>query len=501
MQAKPCYQESMHTHHSRKASDLIVPIPKSIEDWEGTFRLHPRIAIAAEKGFEAVHQLALELFGCKAGGEDILFKYQAGMEQEAYILTISKVQIVIKAGTDEGAFRGLSTIRKLALLTDNQLPCCKVEDSPTFAWRGYMVDCSRHQFSIAFLKKLIDVASLFHLNRFHWHLTDDQGWRIPLDGWPKLESIASKRTELQYTDGRTYGRLYSKEEILDLQAYAHARHVLVVPEIETPGHASALLAAYPEFGCTGGPYETQDRWGIFEEVMCAGSDELIGFLGDAITQIAELFSSPYIHIGGDECPHAAWQQCPRCQERMRQLGLTDARYLQSWMTSKVCEMVHNAGKQPIGWDEVLEGTEQLGLPKDLIVMSWRGVQGGLEATRRGHQVIMCPNTAGCYFDYKHLDSEEEMGTLGVSTLNQVAHFSCVPDSLQAQAKAYVLGSQGNLWTEKVTTSRQAEYLLFPRLMMLAQQLWKPEDAGKVLQSKSTLTQLCDALDLTCYRGE
>lgn len=491
----------MYTHHTYKASELLVPIPRFIEDREGFFRLHPRIAIAAEKGFETTHQLALEVFGCKAGGEDILFKFQAGMEQEAYILTISKVQIVIKASTDEGAFRGLGTIRKLALLTGNQLPCCKVEDSPDFVWRGFMIDCSRHQFSIAFLKKLIDIASLFHLNRFHWHLTDDQGWRIPLDGWPKLASIAARRTELQYTDNRTYGRLYSKEEILDLQAYAHARHVLVVPEIETPGHASALLAAYPEFGCTGGPYETQDRWGIFDDVMCAGSNELLEFLSDAITQIAELFSSPYIHIGGDECPHTAWQECPRCQDRMRQLGLTDARFLQSWMTSKVCEMVHKAGKRPIGWDEVLEGTEHLGLPKDMIVMSWRGPEGGLEASKRGHQVIMCPNTAGCYFDYKHADSEEEMGNLGVSTLNQVSHFSCVPDSMQEQAKEQVLGAQGNLWTEQITTSRQAEYLLFPRLMLLAQQVWRPQEAERILAMRPILVQLCEALNLNCYRGE
>lgn len=491
----------MHTHHSYKASDLIVPQPTRIEDREGSFRLHPRIAIAAEKGFEEVHRFALEFFGCKAGGEDILFKYQPDMQQEAYILTISKVQIVIKASTDEGAFRGLSTVRKLALLSGNQLPCCKVEDHPEFVWRGFMIDCSRHQFTPKFLKKLIDVASLFHLNRFHWHLTDDQGWRIPLDGWPKLESIASKRKELNYTDGRTYGRLYSKEEILDVQEYAHKHHMLVVPEIETPGHASALLAAYPEFGCTGGPYETQDRWGIFDEVMCAGSDEVIDFLSDAISQIAELFSDPYIHIGGDECPHTAWQACPRCQARMKQQGLTDARFLQSWMTSKVCEMVHKAGKRPIGWDEVLEGTEQLGLPKDLIVMSWRGLEGGLEASRRGHEVIMCPNTAGCYFDYKHQDSEEEMGNLGVSTLRQVAGFSCTGDSMDAQTRAHVLGSQGNLWTEKVTTSRQAEYLLFPRLMLLAQQLWKKEDAEKLLQKRHILTKLCDMLDIACYRGE
>lgn len=490
----------MQTHHVRKASELIVPQPRFIEDREGVFRLHPRISIAAEAGFEDLHAFSLEALGCKAGGEDILFKHQEGLGSEAYVLTITKTQIVVKATTSDGAFRGLSTIRKLAMLSGNLLPCCKVEDAPDFPWRGFMIDCSRHQFTPAFLKKLIDVASLFHLNRFHWHLTDDQGWRIPLENWPKLESIAAKRTELQYTDGRTYGQLYTRSEILEVQAYAHARHMLVVPEIETPGHASALLAAYPQFGCTGGPYETQDRFGIFEEVMCPGSDELMAFLSDAITQIAELFTDPYIHIGGDECPHTAWQQCPRCQNRVRQLGLTDARQLQSWMTKEVCEMVHKAGKRPIGWDEVLEGTELLGLPEDLIVMSWRGLAGGLEASKRGHEVIMCPNTEGCYFDYKHQDSEEEMGNLGVSTLEQVARFTPTPSIMEASTKTSVLGSQGNLWTEKVTTSRQAEYLLFPRLMILAQQLWKNQKAEMTLETRGVLTELCQALDINCYRG-
>ncbi len=258
-----------------------------------------------------------------------------------------------------------------------------------------MIDCSRHYFSPTFLKKLIDVASLYHLNRFHWHLSDDQGWRIPLDGWPELEKVASKRILKQYTDGRTYGRLYTKEEILEIQAYAHARHMIVVPEIETPpGHVSSLLAAYPpHFGCSGGPYEVQDRWGgIFDEVLCAGNDQVLEFLEDAITQMATLFSDPYIHIGGgDECPHTVWESCPKCQKRMQEEGLSKEKELQSWMTSKICEMVSKAGKRPIGWDEVLEGTESLGLPKDLIVMSWRGgVAGGIVASERGHEVIMCP---------------------------------------------------------------------------------------------------------------
>ncbi|MEA4859048.1 MAG: beta-N-acetylhexosaminidase [Sphaerochaeta sp.] len=490
----------MHTHTHLKASSLLFPLPSHLEDREGFFRLHETTSVAAEPPLEAIGDQCATLMGCKRGGEDILFKLQKDLGEEAYKLTITKNQIVVRASTPTGSFRGLSTLRRLALLADNILPCCLIEDDASYSWRGFMLDCSRHMFSVAFIKKLIDIASLFHLNRFHWHLTDDQGWRIPLEGYEKLETIASKRKESQYTDGRTYGRLYTKTEILEVQAYAHEHHMLLIPELETPGHVSALLAAYPELGCTQGPYTVPDSWGIFEEVLCAGNEQVFTFLEDAICQISELFSDPYIHIGGDECPHAAWQSCPSCQKRMQELGLEHAHQLQAYMTSRICKLVEKAGKRPIGWDEVLEGTELLGLPKDLIVMSWRGLEGGIEASKRGHQVIMSPNTAGCYFDYKHLDSEEEMGNLGVSTLSDVASFTCTPPSLDAAEKAHILGGQANLWTEKVTSSKQAEYLLFPRLMLMAGQLWNPQQRETNLTMREVLQTLCDKLGVLSYRG-
>lgn len=235
-------------------------------------------------------------------------------------------------------------------------------------------------------------------------------------------------------------------------------------------------------------------------MLCCGNDAVLDFLRDAIKQIAALFSDPYIHIGGDECPHTAWEHCPKCQQRMLEAGLSEERQLQSWMTSQICQMVHQEGKRPIGWDEVLEGTEKLGLPPDLIVMSWRGSEGGIQASKRGHQVIMSPNTEGCYFDYKHTDSKEEMGNLGVSTLTQVASFSPVSDSLDEQAKKKILGAQANLWTEQVTSSRQAEYLLFPRLFLLSQQLWNTLDDAKGLEKLPILYQMCEKLGLLCYKG-
>lgn len=483
-----------------RASDLLVPLPQRIADQEGFYRLHSTTTIAFEPPFAPVAELAASVFGCKIGGEDFLFKYAEDLADEEYRLEVSPSQIVIWAQEPAGAFYGLNAVRKLALLNDSLIPCCSISDKPAFVWRGLMLDCVRHFFTVDFIKKLIDVGSLFGLNRFHWHLTDDQGWRIPIDGWPKIESIASKRTELQYSDGRTYGRLYTKEEIAEVQAYAQERMVIVIPEVETPGHVSALLAAYPEFGCTGGPYEVQDRWGIFDEVLCAGNDDMLAFFEDVITQVSELFSGPYLHIGGDECPQTMWEKCPKCQKRMRDEGLTVERELQSWLTSKISAMVQKAGKRPIGWDEVLDGTEELGLPSDLIVQSWQGISGGLEASKRGHHVVMSPNTVGCYFDYKHIDSPEEMGNLGVSTLRQVASFTPTPTEMDEAAKQYVLGGQANLWSERVLFSKQAEYLLFPRLFLLAQQLWNPRPADENLERLPLLERYCEHLALFCYRG-
>ncbi|MFA5698454.1 MAG: beta-N-acetylhexosaminidase [Sphaerochaeta sp.] len=490
----------MQNNQQNTLSNLLFPMPLSVTEGSGLFRINTATTIAAEPLFEEVAALASELLGLKLGGEDILFKEEGGLEEEEYLLTISSQQIVIKASTAQGGFRGFSTLRRLIIASDTIIPAGIITDKPTFEWRGFMLDCCRHFLSPTFVKKMIDVASLFGMNRFHWHLTDDQGWRIPIDGYPRLESVASKRVELNYTDGRTHGRLYTKEEIADVQAYAAQRFVIVIPEIEVPGHASALLAAYPDFGCTKGPYEVQDRWGIFDEVMCAGNDGLMKFLEDAIEQTAKLFDGPYLHIGGDEAPHTAWKSCPDCTRRMEAEGLSKIDELQGWMTSVVARMVTKAGKSPIGWDEVLDGTENMNLPKELIVQSWRGSAGGLEAAKRGHYTIMSPNTDGCYLDYHHIESEEEMGNLGVSTIEQVARFTPTPSHMADEAKRFVLGGQVNLWTERITKSRQAEYMLFPRLLIFAQQLWQSQSVADTLAKRPLLEKFCDHLDLVCYRG-
>jgi hexosaminidase len=491
----------MQKKKQRTASELLMPLPRYLEEREGSFRIHRGTTISFDPIFTDVAVLATEQLACKVGDEDILFKKGASMGEEAYQVKVGKNQIVVTASEPSGAFCALQTIRQMALANDNIIPCCMIEDEPTFSWRGFMLDTSRHFFSVAFIKKLIDVAALHHLNRFHWHLTDDQGWRIKVEGYEKLETVASKRKLLNYCDGREYGGIYTDEQILEIQEYAHQRHMMVVPEIETPGHASALLAAYPEFGCTGGPYEVQDRWGIFDEVMCAGNEELMHFLQITITKAATLFTDPYIHIGGDECPHTAWESCPKCNDRMEKEGLTTAKQLQSWMTSEICKMVEQEGKRPIGWDEVLEGTEKLGLPASLIVMSWRGDQGGIEASNLGHDVIMCPNNAGCYFDYQHLDSYEEPGNIGVTTIEKTAEFNPIPKELDTEKQSKILGGQGNLWTEKVTSSRLAEYMLFPRLSVMAERLWNPQEFVSVEKRRESLSKKLTALDINLYRGK
>ncbi|WP_320130346.1 beta-N-acetylhexosaminidase [uncultured Sphaerochaeta sp.] len=490
----------MKQNKQRKVCEFLMPLPLHIQENEGSFRIHNGITISSAPIFRDLAELARLQLTCNLGGEDILFKLSEGFSPEEYSLKVTRNQIVLSASYIQGAFHGLQTLRQVALANDNIIPCCFIKDKPMYSWRGFMLDCSRHFFSPSFIMKLIDVAALHHLNRFHWHLTDDQGWRFPVAGYPKLESIASKRKEIEYTKEFSYGGFYQKKDIEKIVAYAHRRQMQVIPEIETPGHASALLAAYPNLGCSKGPYEVQNHWGIFKEVMCAGNDEVLSFLDSAIGTLATLFTDPYIHIGGDECPHTTWEQCPACQKRMHDNSLKNENELQAWMITQIAKLVEKHGKRPIGWDEVLDGSENLGLPKNLIVMSWRGVEGGLKASQLGHQIIMSPNTQGCYLDYKHLDSIEEPGNLGVTTVQDTAQFTPCPSQMDIKSQAMVLGGQANLWTEKVVFSRQAEYLLFPRLSVMAERLWNPQPIESIENRRSSLEKKLACLDINCYRG-
>ncbi len=423
---------------------------------------------------------------------------------ESYVLDIAPNAVTVRASSSDGIWWGLQDIRQMLLTSGAQIPCCSIQDAPRFEWRGVMLDCVRHFFTVDFIKKLIDIASMNHLNRFHWHLTDDQGWRLPVPEYPLLTSVGAYRTKLRQTWDNTYGDFYTEDQIREVVEYARQHHVVVVPEVETPGHALAMLTAYPSLGCTGGPYEVKDSWGIFDDVMCAGNDDVLKLLDAVMNQLVRLFPSPYIHIGGDECPRTRWKECPKCALRVKTEGLGSIDELQAWMTVRIAKMVQEHGKRPIGWDEVLDGTERLGLPHDMIIMSWRGLEGGTAAAHLGHDVIMCPTTDGCYLDHKNYDSPEEPGYLGVETVHKSFEFDPVPPGMALDVASHVIGGQGNLWTEKVSFSKQAEYMLFPRLCALAEGLWIQKDRKDFESFRlrmPALKERLDALHVNYYDGQ
>jgi hexosaminidase len=403
-------------------------------------------------------------------------------------------------------YHGLQTLRQLCLSEYQdgvlRLPCAEIRDYPRFPWRGFMLDTSRHYYAPGFIKKIIDILSLHHLSVFHWHLTDDQGWRFPVPEYPLLTEIGSLRRNAR-VPGRVSGGVYTEEEIRDMVSYAAARHIEIVPEVDLPGHASAILAAYPNLGCTGGPYEVEDRFGIFEDVLCAGNDGIFDLAAAVFDTLVRLFPSPYVHIGGDEVLFNRWENCPKCRARLSAAGLGKPRELQSWITVKLVEMLAQRGRTAIGWDEVLEDSEAYPLPRDTVIMSWRGYEGGRTACSRGHRVLMTPNTEGCYLDYQHNPDPEEPGQLGISSVFQGYHMDPVPAGTSPAEAALVLGGQGNLWSELIYAGRIAEYMIFPRICALAEALWSPREAGgfaDFARRLGTHQKRLDRLGVLQYRG-
>ena len=453
-------------------------------------------------------------FGEKGDGKTpIVFLKTEGLKDEGYRLEISKDGVKLIASAGAGFWNALQTLRQLLLSGSPscagsggeksfKLPLGLIEDYPRFPWRGLMLDCSRCFYSVGFIKKLLRSLSLHHINIFHWHLTDDQGWRLPVKGYPLLTEIGSRRREHRL-HGSFSGGIYTEEEIREIVAFAAERHIMVVPEVDLPGHTSSVLAAYPGLGCSGGPYMVEDRFGIFEDVLCAGNDGIFDLAGAVFDTLAELFPSPFIHIGGDEVRFENWEACPKCQKRLAETGLKTPRELQSWITVRYAAMLAERGKTGIGWDEVLEDTEAFKLPKDVIVMSWRGRTGGLAASRLGHRVIMTPNTEGCYLDYRHNDDPEEMGRINISRVSQIYNMNPVSPEMSAGEAELVLGGQGNLWSEVIYSGRIAEYMIFPRICALSEALWSP-DAAKSLDDFALRLAVhrgrLEKLDLLQYRG-
>ena len=398
---------------------------------------------------------------------------------EWYSLTVTTKHIALVAVDEAGLYRGSRTLAQLFEegRTSTELPCLTITDSPRFPWRGMHLDASRHFWSVEFTKKYIDLLARYKMNSFHWHLTEDQGWRIEIKKYPKLTEVGAWRSGSQvgpYSrreyDSTAYGGFYTQDQIREVVAYAKARHITVVPEIEMPGHAMAALAAYPYMGCTGGPYEVQKGWGVFDDVFCAGSDRVFAVLEDVLTEVMELFPGEYIHIGGDECPKERWKTCGECQSRMKEEGLKDEHELQSYFIQRIEKFVNSKGRKIIGWDEILEG----GLAPNAAVMSWRGTEGGVAAAKQKHNVVMSPGSH-CYFDHYQGDpANEPLAIGGYTTVQKVYSYEPIPTELNAEEAQFILGAQGNVWTEYILTPEHVEYMAVPRLLALAEVLWTPK---------------------------
>lgn len=393
-----------------------------------------------------------------------------------YEIKIDETKIEINANSSEGIFYAIQSLLQIIPLEKNhiiKIPCLELQDYAKFKWRGMHLDVSRHFFPKEFIKKYIDYLAMYKMNTFHWHLTDDQGWRIEIKKYPKLTQVGAWRngsmighyTDQTFDDIR-YGGFYTQEDIKEIVAYAKERHITIVPEIEMPGHALAALASYPEFSCTGGPFEVGKTWGVLEDVFCP-KDETFMFLENILTEVMELFPSEYIHIGGDECPKVRWKSCPHCQKRIKEEHLKDEHELQSYFIQRIEIFVNSKGRKIIGWDEILEG----GLAPNAAVMSWRGTEGGIAAAKQKHFVVMSPGSH-CYFDhYQGEPKNEPIAFGGYTNVEKVYSFNPIPKELSEEESKYILGAQANLWTEYINTPEHAEYMLFPRIAALSEVVW------------------------------
>jgi hexosaminidase len=376
----------------------------------------------------------------------------ATLGDEGYELHVTPERITVRAQKPAGLFYGSHTLQQL--LASPPIPALRMVDRPRFTWRGLMLDEARHFFGKEFVKRVLDLLAQHKLNVFHWHLCDDQGWRLEIKKRPRLTEVGAWRGG----DGQRYGGYYSLAEIREIVTYARSRFVTVVPEIEMPGHATAALASYPELSCTGGPFDVATGWGIFEDVFCAGNDATFAFLEDVLAEVLELFPSRFVHIGGDECPKTRWRACPKCQKRIRDEQLADEQELQSYFIRRVERFLNAHGRKLIGWDEILEG----GLAPNAAVMSWRGMDGAVAAARAGHDVVASP-TSHCYLDYSYEKID----------LERAYSFDPIPADLTEEQCKHVLGVQGNMWTELTPTVADVERQIWPRLCALAEVAWSP----------------------------
>ncbi|MCB8932877.1 MAG: beta-N-acetylhexosaminidase [Chthonomonadaceae bacterium] len=481
----------------------LVPAPVSVVPGLGTFELNAETVILASEAALGEARLFAEQIAPGTGlklevdeGEAprngaILLRLdpdrRGNTTDESYTLEVSPFQIRIDAASPSGLFYGCQTLRQMMPAATFgtqpsgpvQIPCARIEDAPRFQWRGAMLDCARHFMPKAFVMRFIDLLALHKMNSFHWHLTDDQGWRVEIKRYPKLTEIGAWRDETlvghygakepKY-DGVRHGGYYTQKDIREIVAYAARRHVNVVPEIEMPGHSQAAIAAYPELGNTDTHLKVMTTWGVNPNVLNT-EDSTIEFLQNVLAEVIELFPSKFIHVGGDECPKDQWKASERVQAKMKALGIQDEHEMQSWFIRQMDKWLADRGRRLIGWDEILEG----GLAPGATVMSWRGIQGGITAAKSGHDVVMAP-TSHLYLDYYQArpTDKEPLAIGGFLPLEKVYAFDPVPEGFTDQEAARVLGAQGQIWTEYIATPEYAEYMGFPRICALAEVVWTPQ---------------------------
>ncbi|MBX2928795.1 MAG: family 20 glycosylhydrolase [Saprospiraceae bacterium] len=498
----------------------LIPLPKEVIRKEGIFTIDPNTQIRVADGAQVLQPVAdylaaylyraagleLQVSGEGSKTNEIEFSLDAAISgAEAYRLEVGPERIRIRAKAGAGAFYAVQTL--LQLLQGEregdtprpiEVPAVQITDAPRFEYRGMHLDVARHFFPVSFIKRYIDLLAMHKFNRFHWHLTEDQGWRIEIKKYPRLQEVAAWRKETligHYSDqphqfdGKRYGGYYTQDEVREVVRYAAERFITVVPEIELPGHSLAALSAYPELACTAGPFEAATKWGIFEDVFCP-KEETFTFLENVLTEVIELFPSEYIHIGGDECPKTRWESCAHCQALIKKEGLKDEHELQSYFIRRIERFINSKGRQIIGWDEILEG----GLAPNATVMSWRGIKGGIAAAKEGHKVIMTP-TSHCYLDYYQSDAEgEPLAIGGFLPLEKVYNYEPIPDELTAEEARFILGAQGNVWTEYMPTEAQVEYMAFPRALAIAELTWTPREQKNYADFTARLVRHFDRLD-------
>lgn len=506
----------------------VIPQPASVEVYNGTFNA-AGASFTVDETFgtlaaEAVARFEGNLVSASekdsgTSGTKFIVRMNPALGEEAYTLEVSAKKAVIEASALNGVLYAIETVKQMlpveiytgaaAAGASWTLPCMKIEDQPRFGYRGMHLDVSRHFFDMNEVKKYLDIMAINKLNVFHWHLTDDQGWRIEIKKYPQLTEVGAVRSKTiigharnsRKYDNTPYGEgcYFTQEQAREIIDYAAARGIEVIPEIDLPGHMLAALATFPELGCTGGPYEVWGRWGIADDVLCVGKESTMKFLEDVLSEIADLFPSEYVHIGGDECPKVRWESCPVCQAKIKELGLKDddkhtaEQYLQTYVTARMEKFLATKGKKIIGWDEILEGE----LAPNATIMSWRGVEGGQQAVKLGHDAIMVP-TDYFYFDYYQSKdvANEPAGIGGYVPVELVYSFEPFTEDMTEEERAHILGIQANMWTEYIASNEHLEYMLLPRMAALSEVQWcepSNKDYARFLADMNHMAKIYDIL--------